>query len=248
MLNSVYLITGGSSGIGLGVLEALSADGAVCYSISRNAKRISEAKKGLSAKGASVKFFEGDVTNNDDVSRVCDEILKRHGHLNGLVNCAGTICSGGIETGTLEDWRKVLEANLTGTYLPCKLALPLLKKAKTASIVNISSVCSLRPCSSLAYSVSKAGVDMMTKCMAKDLASCGIRVNAVNPGVVRSNLQVSAGIVSNYEEFLEKMKTQHPLGRVGTPSDIASIVRFLLSENASWITGAIISVDGGRAL
>src|SRR5206468_1784017 len=114
-----------------------------------------------------------------------------------------------------------------------------------------SSVCSLRPCKSISYSVSKAGTDMFTRCLARELAPRRIRVNSVNPSVVRSNLQKSAGIFDSeaaYNKWVEEMRVHHPLSRTGTPDDIVSAVAFLASREASWITGAVLSVDGGRSV
>lgn len=249
MDGKVVLVTGGTSGIGLGVVSNLLEQGGwQVLSLSRGRPGQEKDMRSLGEKSAEVTFLEGDICDEDSCRRAAQQIEGRWGRLHGLVNCAGTISASGIEKESLAEWNRVLSVNLTGTYIITKALIPLLRKAPGASIVNISSVCSLRPCPSISYSVSKAGLDMLTKCAAKDLARYGIRVNSINPGVVRSNLQLSAGVVKDYESFLEKMKSFHPLGRTGLPEDIAGMVRFLLSEQASWITGAIISVDGGRAI
>lgn len=243
------LVTGGTSGIGLGIIKRLATGGKWrVVSMSRDEQHADAARATLGHDGENVQFVVGDVSQEASCRAVVSRIEKDYGSLHGLVNSAGTICAGGIEDGTVEDWNRVLDVNLTGTYLVTRSMVPLLKKESHASVVNVSSVCSLRPCGSVAYSVSKAGVDMLTKCMAKELAVYGIRVNAINPSVVRSKLQTSAGIVDDYESFLAQMAPLHPLGRNGVPEDLAPIVELLLSENSTWITGACISVDGGRAL
>lgn len=249
MTKKTVLVTGGSSGIGLAVTRILTEqDSWRVLAMSRDRDKQAEAKRSLGAAAENVKFISGDTCDVTSCNHIAEWIDHEFGRLDGLVNCAGTISVGGIEAETLSGWHRVLEVNLTGTYILTHAVLPMMKRARTASIVNISSVCSLRPCSSVAYSVSKAGLDMFTKCLAQELARYQIRVNAVNPGVVRSNLQIAAGVVDDYEEFLKRMAPLYPLGRTGVPEDVAGMVRFLLSEEASWTTGAIISIDGGRAI
>ena len=120
---------------------------------------------------------------------------------------------------------------------------------RKGSVVNLSSVAGMRPYANLAaYCVSKAAVDMYTRCAALDLAPHGVRVNAVNPGVVVTELHTVTGAVPDYPGFLERSKTTHPIGRVGRPEEVATLVLFLMSEEAGWITGATYSIDGGRAL
>jgi len=250
---STYLVTGGTSGIGFGVVKKLlSLNDARVVSISRNEKKIIEAREKLGDDKNRVEFLTGDISRAETIDSLAREISLKYESLFGLVNCAGIILPGGIEECSLENWNATMSINVNGAFIVTKAFLPLLKKSiPPASIVNISSVCSLRGGSSISYSTGKAATDMFTKCLAVELAKYQIRVNAINPGVIVSNLQLAAGIVSNQEEysdFLEKMKPLHPLGRVGTPEEVANAVAFLLSEESSWTTGAILSVDGGRAI
>ena len=186
------------------------------------------------------------------VSEFCDDISLKYNCIDGLVNSAGVIAPGGIEECSFEDWQYVMNVNLNGMFLLTKALIPLLKKSDSfPSVVNISSVNSIRCGTSLPYSTSKAATDMFTKSLALSLAKYQIRANSVNPGVVVSNLQKTAGICKTedeYESFLSRMEACHPLGRVGVPEDISGAVLFLLSSDAKWITGAILSVDGGRAI
>jgi NAD(P)-dependent dehydrogenase (short-subunit alcohol dehydrogenase family) len=143
----------------------------------------------------------------------------------------------------------MMNINVRSVFQLMKLAVPHLEKSQ-GNIVNVSSVTGLRSFPGvLAYCVSKAAVDQLTRCVALELAPKGIRVNAVNPGVVLSGLHRSGGMSDeNYAAFLEHSKTTHPLGRVGQPEEIAELIYFLASDKAAWITGETVSIDGGRAL
>ena len=191
----------------------------------------------------------GDLTSREFAEEAVSSLVGEA--VSGLVNCAGTISGSGILGETTEEFERVVGANLVTAFNAVQVTLPMLERSASSSIVNISSVCSLRPCTSLSYSVSKAGLDMFTKCLARDLAPKGIRVNAVNPGVVESSLQMSAGLFADeneYKDWVDQMAAAHPLGRVGTPDDVAASVIFLLGEESGWTTGAILSIDGGRAI
>ena len=139
--------------------------------------------------------------------------------------------------------------DLKGPFLVCRAAIPHLKDREGASIVNVSSVTGRRPYAGIApYCVAKAGVDMLTQCLALELAPHGVRVNAINPGVVRTNLHTATNTVRDYDAFLERSRETHPLGFVGEPEDAAELVGFLLSKRARWITGGLYALDGGREL
>jgi NAD(P)-dependent dehydrogenase (short-subunit alcohol dehydrogenase family) len=143
----------------------------------------------------------------------------------------------------------MMDVNVRAPFRLLRAAVPALSSRKGA-VVNVSSVAGVRAFPNLvSYCVSKAAVDQLTRCAALDLAANGVRVNAVNPGVVVTNLHRRGGMdPARYAEFLEKSKSTHPLGRAGTPEEIADLIAFLLSAQAGWITGETISVDGGRHL
>ena len=179
------------------------------------------------------------------------EIESKYGKLDGLVNSAGIIKLGGIEEQTLEEWNNAININLTAIFLLSKTLLPLLKKGTNTSIVNISSMSSERAGGSIAYCASKAGVDMLTKYMGQELGKYNIRVNAVNPAAVYTNIYVASGDYTQegYDKWSEEKAPLYPLGRIGDAKrDIAPTIEFLLSDKSLWTTGAIYLVDGGKSI
>jgi NAD(P)-dependent dehydrogenase (short-subunit alcohol dehydrogenase family) len=156
--------------------------------------------------------------------------------------------NGSIEDTTLDDWDKMMNINLRSIFYLTQKTVPFLAKTK-GNIVNVSSVTGTRAFPNvLAYCVSKAGTDQLTRCIALELAPKGIRVNAVNPGVVVTDLHKRGGMKDkDYVKFLEHSKATHPLGRPGEASEVAELIYFLASEKAGWITGATYAIDGGRA-
>lgn len=237
----VALVTGGSSGIGRAIAMRFLQEGAAVMITGRREARLREV--GASAYGL------GDVRNRSDCERWVAQAMERFGKLNILVNAAGVIGASSIFTTTDEEWSRVMDSNLRGMFYLTRAAVPHLIKERGNSIVNISSVCSLRPYANLLpYCVSKAGTDMFTQCLALELAPHGVRVNAINPGVVVTELHRVSNAVPDYDAFLERSKTTHPLGRPGQPEEIANLALFLVSDEAGWITGGLYSIDGGRAL
>jgi NAD(P)-dependent dehydrogenase (short-subunit alcohol dehydrogenase family) len=179
------------------------------------------------------------------------------GGLTTLVNAAGIIANGSVEDTSDTAWDEMLDVNLRAPFRLMRALTPMLIATRRASdppapasVVNVSSVTGLRAFPGvLAYCVSKAGVDQLTRCAALELAPHGVRVNAVNPGVVVTNLHRRSGFdEEKYAAFLERSKGTHPLGRAGEPDEIAELIWFLASDRAGWITGETISIDGGRHL
>jgi NAD(P)-dependent dehydrogenase (short-subunit alcohol dehydrogenase family) len=243
----IALVTGASSGIGSATAEAMSQNGARVALVGRQLAALRLGVEGITAFGGEAIALSGDLTKEADRKKVVSETVAHFGGLDILVNAAGTIANGTIENTSLSDWRTMFEINLEAVFALMQLALPHLEKNR-GNIVNVSSVTGIRAFPGvLAYCVSKAGVDQLTRCAALELAPKGIRVNAVDPGVVVTNLHRRGGMgEEKYQAFLEHSKTTHPLGRVGQPDDIANTIVFLASDRAGWITGASVPIDGGR--
>jgi len=247
--NKVVFVTGATSGIGHAVAVKFASESARVVALGRNQTALREVETSVRKAGGEPLALTVDVTNPDETQRAIEETINEFGGLNVLVNAAGHISTGTIENTALAAWDAMMNVNLRAAFQLMQLAVPHLIKTK-GNIVNVSSVTGLRSFPGvLAYCVSKAGVDQLTRCAALELAPQGVRVNAVNPGVVVTEIHKRGGMsTENYENFLEHSKTTHPIGRVGDPKEIAELVFYLASEKASWITGATYSIDGGRAL
>jgi NAD(P)-dependent dehydrogenase (short-subunit alcohol dehydrogenase family) len=190
----------------------------------------------------------GDVTEISQVDRLVSDTVDCFGRIDALVNAAGIIKNGNIENTTLDEWDKMMNVNLRSAFYLMQKCVPHLAATK-GNVVNVSSVTGTRAFPNvLAYCVSKAATDQLTRCAALELASKGIRVNAVNPGVVITNLHRRGGMSEeDYAKFVENAKNTHPIGRAGRPEEVADLIYFLASEKAAWITGATYEIDGGRA-
>jgi NAD(P)-dependent dehydrogenase (short-subunit alcohol dehydrogenase family) len=242
-------VTGASSGIGRAIALGLAARGAPVALTGRRAAPLEAVADEVRAAGGEALALPGDVTDEAAVAAAVRATVEAFGGLAILVNNAGVIGSGPVETTTTAEWDRVVDADLKAPFLVARAAIPHLKARPGASIVNVSSVAGERPYANLApYCVAKAGLDMLTWCLALELAPHGVRVNAINPGVVRTNLHLASRAVPDYDAFLARSKETHPLGFVGAPEDAADLVAFLVSDRARWITGALVPLDGGRAL
>lgn len=249
MQGKVVIVTGASSGIGRSTAILFAENGARVVAVGRNEKELLALATDGGASGGSIKPHLADVTQASQIERIANETIDSFGKIDVLVNSAGIIMNGTIETTTIDEWDKMFAINVRSVFQLMQKCLPSLVENQ-GNIVNVSSVAGTRTFPNiLAYGVSKSAIDQLTKSAALELAAKGVRVNAVNPGVVVTNIHRRGGMSSDaYDAFLERSKETHPLGRVGTTEEVAELIYFLASEKAGWITGATYAIDGGRAL
>ena len=242
------IVTGASSGIGRATVERFLRDGNNVALVGRREKSLEEVASHHERRGKAI-VIAADLTDEHQTEDCIARAVEALGGLEVLVNAAGILKSGRIEDTSLDLWDEMMNINLRSVFHMMKCALPYLERSG-GNIVNVSSVTGPRSFPGvLAYCVSKAAVDQLTRCAALELAAKGVRVNEVNPGVVVTELHRAGGMSDEaYATFLEHSKTTHPLGRVGSPDEVADLIYFLASDQAGWITGATVSIDGGRAL
>lgn len=247
MKGKVACITGASSGIGRATAVKFAAEGAPVAVVARRADKLNEVAKEIEAAGGTVTVIAADVTKDAEIERVVSETVAAFGGIDVVVNAAGIIANGTIENTTLADWDYMFDVNVRGPFYLIQRAMPYLIERR-GNVVNVSSVTGIRAFPGvLAYCSSKAALDQLTHCVALEMASKGVRVNAVDPGVVVTSLHRTGGMNDEaYAAFLERSKTTHPLGRVGKPEEVAELIFFLASSKAGWITGGSYSIDGGR--
>lgn len=247
MQGKVAVVTGASSGIGRATAALFVRSGMNVLAVGRSNEALDELKKSLPV-GDRLKIHLADVTELTQIEPIVTDAIESFGQIDVLVNSAGIIRTGTIEDTKLDDWDDLMDINVRSVFSLMQRCVPHLAESK-GNIINVSSVAGTRAFPGvLGYCVSKAALDQLTRCAALELAPKGIRVNAINPGVVVTNLHKRSGMeTAAYEKFLEHSKTTHPIGRVGTPDEVAELIYFLASDNASWITGATYEIDGGRA-
>lgn len=241
----VALVTGATSGIGQACALAFAQAGASVVCVGRKSEALQEIKTKISE--TDVLTIEADLTATEAPANVVARAVEKFGGIDVLVNAAGHISNGTIENTSLTAWDDMMNVNVRAVFQLMQQATPSLIERR-GNIVNVSSVTGLRSFPGvLAYCVSKAALDQLTRCAALEFAAKGVRVNAVNPGVVVTQIHKRGGMNDDaYTAFLEHSKTTHPLGRTGRPEEIADLILFLASDKASWITGATYSIDGGR--
>ncbi len=243
------LITGGGSGIGLGCARFLVRDGASVTLMGRSEDRLRAASDSLAAdvaSGAQVGWFAGDAESEDDVAAAVETAVKPTGGLHMVVAGAGTGTMAPLVATAASEWQRILDVNLTGTFFTIKHAAPAIARSGGGSIVAISSIAAPLTHRFMApYSVSKAGIEAMVRNAADELGRAKIRVNAVRPGLVPTDL---AGPLVADEQVQADYIEQMPLGRLGTVDDIAAGVRYLLGPESSWVTGQLLGIDGGHTL
>ena len=245
----VAIVTGASSGIGRAACLKLAAEGMAILAVGRNADALRKVCDQVVAGGGESEHVVADVTAADAPGQIVDAAIKRWGGVDAVVNAAGIIASGTVADTTDDAFDTMMDINVRASFRLLRAAVPALIE-RHGAVVNVSSVAGRRSFPGvLAYCVSKAAVDQLTRCAALDLAPQGVRVNAVNPGVVVTNLHRRGGMdEARYSAFLEHSKSTHPLGRPGTTDEVADLIAFLVSPASSWITGETIAIDGGRHL
>lgn len=239
----VGFVTGGGTGIGLACARAIVDGGGRVVLAGRRGQVVEASAATL---GPAADFVQCDVASDESVVSAFAAVEERYGVLHLAVNAAGTGAVGGVLNSTTAEWNRVMETTLNGVFRAMHHEAKLMKAAGGGSIVNISSIAGTHTHHWMtAYCVAKAGLNMLTRCAADDLGEHGIRVNAVAPGLVPTDL--ASGLVGNpetVEEYLQRM----PVRRLGTTEDIANAVAFLLSDDAAWITGVVLADDGGHHL
>jgi NAD(P)-dependent dehydrogenase (short-subunit alcohol dehydrogenase family) len=244
------LVTGGGSGIGFGTAQRFARDGAHVTIAGRTEKRLEEAVReieGVAADGVKVQYVVADVTSEPDVIRAVETASGPAGSLDVLFACAGGSRHGGpIVASDTDGWRATVDLNLVGTFLCIKHAAAAMMRGGGGSIIGMSSIAGHTTHRFMsAYCASKAGIEMLVKCAADELGEHNIRVNAVQPGIVGTELMsfITAG-GPTLDSYYENM----PVRRVGTVDDVASVVAFLAGPDSTWITGQMIGIDGGHQL
>jgi NAD(P)-dependent dehydrogenase (short-subunit alcohol dehydrogenase family) len=239
----VALVTGGSRGLGLEIAQGFGQAGAEVVITARREQWLAEAEKSLQEQGVQVHALICDVADAASVEQTVQQVLKRCGKIDVLVNNAGLTWGAPAESMPLERWRQVIDANITGTFLMSQTVGRHMLERKKGAIVNVASIAGLGggQLNTVGYNASKAAVINLTRALAVEWAPHTIRVNCIAPGMFRTRM--TEAILDRAEAVVANTT---PLGRIGQPGEIAPTVLFLASEGASYITGQVVPIDGGR--
>lgn len=243
-VTKVVLVTGSTRGIGLEIAKAFGEEGYAVMLSGRNEEVLMKVKSELESSGLKVSACKADISKAEDANKLVACTLEQFGRIDTLVNNAGVTCDNLLMRMDEDAWDKVLDTNLKGAFFMTKAVIKPMLKAKGGSIINIASVVGLMGNAGQAnYAASKAGLIGFTKSVAKEYGKKGIRVNAVAPGFICSDM--TAGLSDSLKE---QMLAQVPLNVFGQPRDVANAVIFLASDKASYITGQVLTVDGGMVM
>jgi len=247
LADKIAVVTGGAQGIGRAIVEKLAQEGARVSFLDRDQAAGAATARELGGGAGSVTFTRADVTREDEVAAALAQVVRRHGGLDVLVNNAGVNAYFDAAEMTEAEWDAVFAVDLKGAWLCCKHALPAMKRAGAGSIVNIASIhATLTMAGMFPYAAAKAGLVGLTRSLALEAAPAHIRVNAVLPGWTRTRLvEEWFRMQPDPAEAERRVLAVHPLGRLSTPMEVANLVAFVASDEASAITGAALAVDGG---
>lgn len=244
----VAVVTGGASGIGRATVEGFLAEGAKVAIVDISEESGSKTVSELKDQGFEPVLVVGDVTNSEDVKRIVSEVLEHLGRIDILFSNAGILVEGTVEEVSEEQWDRIMAVNVKGVFLMAKEVIPVMLKQGGGVVVNNASCSGLvGDRGAIAYNTSKGAVVIMTKCLALDYALKNVRVNCICPGEIETPmfLQEASTRGADVEEYRKEVAAYHPIGRLGRPREVANTVLFLASDDASFITGAAVSVDGG---
>jgi glucose 1-dehydrogenase len=246
--SKIAIVTGSSEGIGKAIAVAFARSGE--YSgIVVNSRKIEEARRvadEIKTLGSNSIAIQADISKESDCVRLIEDTIRQYGMIDVLVNNAGIQKDVPFEQTTIEEWHKIIGVDLTGPFVCSREAIKHMEKQQGPTVLNISSVHRTIPKPHyIPYATSKAGIEMMTKTMALELAKKNIRANLVAPGAIETNMNRE---LKENKEMLDKVLDQIPVRRIGNPQEVANVVEFLASEKASYVTGTTFYVDGGMTL
>jgi NAD(P)-dependent dehydrogenase (short-subunit alcohol dehydrogenase family) len=242
--DKVAVITGGASGIGRATAELFAREGARVAVADYSKGAGQDTVKAIKEAGGDAIFTPVDVSDSSQVTRMVEVAIQAYGHIDILFNGAGILYYGTVLETDEQSWNRVLSINLTGTYLCCRAVLPHMIRQRGGSIINVASTVGAHDAcaNAVAYVTSKGGVTLFTRAIAIDHAKQGIRVNALVPGATDTPMIRNAIT----PEALKALAASHPIGRLGRPEELAKAVLFLASDDASFVTGTAMYVDGGQ--
>lgn len=241
--DKVAVITGGGTGIGAATARLFAREGAQVCVFGRRADPLHETITAIHAAGGTAMAMTGSVTSPSDCHRLMEETAAAHGRIDILVNSAGVARLMPLTETTDELWDEIIDTNLKGTFFTVRAVLPVMIRQGAGVIVNVSSVLGqVGIPKGAAYGASKAGIEQLTRVIALEYASQGIRANTVAPGWVETPMTES---IQAHPRLFESLRARHPAGRFGTPEEVAHAVLYLASDEARWVTGSVLTIDGG---
>jgi len=240
----VVLITGGSRGIGSAISEAFAKDGYnVAFNFMSNKEKAEEVEKRLK-EYSDCRAYQADVSKSDDVEKMVASVKEKFGQIDVLINNAGVMANALFSFITEEDWDRVFSVHVKGTYLCSKMVSRVMVEQRYGTIINIASISAFKPLVGQSnYAAAKGGIVTLTKSLAKELCRWNIRSNCIAPGYIQTDM-IENDITPEMKQFIKNI----PLGRVGTPEEVADLALFLASDKSRYINGETIKIDGGLSI